>query len=189
MKKYEFTGEVDPVGLKRIRRISNGEIGGWIESESNLSHYDDCWVADEARVYNHARLAGHAQIRDHAQVFDRAQVVNHANISGYAQICDYARVSDRARAFGYAVVHSHAQLRRDAQVSGGVYNLLYACEFNVTAYNNFVQIGCKLHTIDEWQEIFAAGAYQSLCTSVASYKRCQQVFEFFAQLLEEDSKQ
>lgn len=49
-RKYEFTGEViESCGrtLRRIRRITDGEIGGWIEWESNLSHVGDCWVADE----------------------------------------------------------------------------------------------------------------------------------------------
>ena len=39
-KKYEFTGETKEYGgvsLKRIRRLSDKLLGGWIEKESNLS--------------------------------------------------------------------------------------------------------------------------------------------------------
>lgn len=42
-KKYEFTGEVSN-GLKRIRAVRDfggvraGALGGWIKSDSNLSH-------------------------------------------------------------------------------------------------------------------------------------------------------
>lgn len=38
MRKYEFIGEEIIINgriLKRIRRLNNGLIGGWIENESN----------------------------------------------------------------------------------------------------------------------------------------------------------
>ena len=40
-KKYEFTGKTKNYKgrlLHRIRRISDGLVGGWIEKEENLSH-------------------------------------------------------------------------------------------------------------------------------------------------------
>ena len=41
MRKYEFTGETMVLGemvLHRIIRVEDGLVGGWIESEKNLSH-------------------------------------------------------------------------------------------------------------------------------------------------------
>ena len=63
---YEFTGEtktVYGVTLHRIRAtkdiprlgVMSGDVGGWIEQESNLS--DDAWVFGEARVYVAADVA------------------------------------------------------------------------------------------------------------------------------------
>jgi len=52
-KKYEFTGETinhDNRILRRVRRISDGLIGGFIESEDNLSHKDNAWVSGDAQV-------------------------------------------------------------------------------------------------------------------------------------------
>ena len=62
MKKYEFTDETKEqlicfgvsVTLHRIKALRNfgdvkaGDIGGWIESEKNLSHDGLCWVYDKA---------------------------------------------------------------------------------------------------------------------------------------------
>ena len=45
--KYEFTGETkvfDEVTFNRIRRLSDGLVGGWLEKESNLSHEGECFV-------------------------------------------------------------------------------------------------------------------------------------------------
>lgn len=88
-RKYEFTGETcqhDGVTLRQIRCISDGEIGGWIESEANLSHEGDCWVAGNAKVYGDARVAGYARVADNATVSGDAQVANEAWVCGDAQI-------------------------------------------------------------------------------------------------------
>ncbi|MEG3037190.1 MAG: hypothetical protein RR832_06490 [Bacilli bacterium] len=63
MKKYEFTGETKEYyerTLKQIRRISDGLVGGWIESEDNLSQYGDCFVYNNAKVFDNTMISGNA---------------------------------------------------------------------------------------------------------------------------------
>ena len=59
--KYELTEEaknINGVTLHRIRAlrdipsagVKSGDLGGWIEKESNLSKYGDAWVCDNAKV-------------------------------------------------------------------------------------------------------------------------------------------
>lgn len=57
--KYEFTGEtkvVFGVTLQQIRAISDfgnigkGDVGGWIDSERNLSQKGNAWVSGNAEV-------------------------------------------------------------------------------------------------------------------------------------------
>lgn len=54
----DFNGHV----LHRIRAVKDfgivkfGRIGGWIESEANLSHEGWCFVNDEAKVFESARI-------------------------------------------------------------------------------------------------------------------------------------
>ena len=83
--KYEFTGEtkiVKGVTLHRIRalksfgEIREGDIGGWIEAERNLSIYDTAWVFGQAQVY------GNAFVAEGATVDDRAQIRGNASIYG-----------------------------------------------------------------------------------------------------------
>ena len=63
MKKYiltEETKQVFGITLYRIKAIANfgnvsiGDLGGFIEKESNLSQTGDAWV------YDHARISGNA---------------------------------------------------------------------------------------------------------------------------------
>ena len=62
-KKYELTDETiiyNGRKLYRIRalkdfaNIKKGDLGGYIESEYNLSQNGNGWIYDNAKVYDHA---------------------------------------------------------------------------------------------------------------------------------------
>lgn len=62
--KYEFTGETktlhNKVVVKQIRRLSDGQIGGYIESEDNLSHTGTCWISEDSIAYGSCKVSGNA---------------------------------------------------------------------------------------------------------------------------------
>ena len=108
-KKYEFTGETKKFSgrtLKRIKRISDGVIGGWIESEENLSHEGWCFIYDEAIVYGEAEVYGEARVCGEAEVYGEARVCGKAIVYGKARVCGEAEVYDEARVCGKAKVGS-----------------------------------------------------------------------------------
>jgi predicted acyltransferase (DUF342 family) len=106
MKKYEFTGETIKASdctLHRIKAVKSfgdveeGDIGGWIESEDNLSHEGDCWVGGNAMVYENAQVYGDARVYGYAKVYGDALVYGTAQVSGDAQVYGKARVHDSAK--------------------------------------------------------------------------------------------
>ena len=72
MKKYELlkddTKTVFGHTLYRIKalrefgNVEKGDLGGYIESENNLSHYGNAWVYDNARVCGNALFCGNAMV-------------------------------------------------------------------------------------------------------------------------------
>lgn len=77
-KKYEL-GKEKCFGGAKLRRVvalrdfgdvKKGDIGGWIESEHNLSHNGNCWVDDDARVSGNARVFGNALVSGKAKIED-----------------------------------------------------------------------------------------------------------------------
>ena len=67
--KFEFTGEVNALGLKRIRAkiaigisVKAGDLGGWIENEDNVAPTGDAWVYGNAWVSGNAWVYGDAHI-------------------------------------------------------------------------------------------------------------------------------
>ena len=87
MKKYEMTSEtkiVNGVTLYRIKAlisfgdIHEGDIGGFIEKEENLSHDGNAWVYGDARVYGNSRVYGNGRVYGDACVYGNAWVCGNA---------------------------------------------------------------------------------------------------------------
>ena len=62
MMKYKMTAETKEMFGITLHRVKyeNGEIGGWLEKESNLDQDGDAWVYGNARVYGDALVSGNA---------------------------------------------------------------------------------------------------------------------------------
>lgn len=118
--------------LHRVRRIADGLLGGYIESESNLDQAGACFLFDKSRAYDNARITGDAELYGtlygdavlggnasvFGEVFDAAQVQGHARVQGRAY--GRARIADHAQLFGQAfddaVIEGHAKVY--GQISG-----------------------------------------------------------------------
>ena len=76
-KKYELTNEmikVNGVVLHRIKALGDfsdvkaGDLGGWVESDDNLSHNGNAWVSGDARVSGNAEVFGNAWVFGDAHI-------------------------------------------------------------------------------------------------------------------------
>ena len=112
-KKYELTEEsieFNSHKLYRIRAIKDfgpvdaGQLGGYIQSEENLSHDGYCWVYQSARVYENARVCGNASVSGKSHVYGDAEVSDGAWVSGKSHVFGTARVYGRTKVCGNAQV-------------------------------------------------------------------------------------
>ena len=84
MEKYELI-ESDKQGLYRVRAlrdfrdVKTGDVGGYVESESNLSQDGNAWVSGDARVYDDALVSGDARVYGDAWVYGDARVSGDAD--------------------------------------------------------------------------------------------------------------
>ena len=132
-KKYELTSETLVLSghtlhrikaLKDFGSIKAGELGGWIESEENLSQANNAWVYgdskvyEDAKVYDDAVICGNARVRGNARVFDNAMVCGKANVFGNAWVYGNAELLDDATVFGNAEIFGNAELCDNAMVYG-----------------------------------------------------------------------
>ena len=156
MKKYELlkddTIQLANKTLYRIKAIKNfggikaGTLGGYIQSEDNLSHDGNAWVRDNAVVCDKAI------VRDSAVICCDAEIRDNAVIRDNAWICNNARICDNA------IIRDSAMIRGNARICGKrdyIYFRGFGSEYrHTTMYRTDVEIcvscGCFHSTLDEF---------------------------------------
>ena len=103
--------------LKETLHYKKGELGGYIQSEENLSHDGSCWVKYNAMVFDKARIEDHALVKDRAMVYGFAIMEGHSEIRDNAKLYEYARIEDEVLIRGNAQVYGHARLYNNASVA------------------------------------------------------------------------
>ena len=115
--------------LKDFKNIKAGELGGYVESEKNLSHDRNCWVYDNAKVYGNAQVYDNAEILNNAEVFGEAWVYEDAKVFGDAKVYGDAEVCGEAWVYEDAKVYGNAKVYGDAEVCGNakIYGTAFVC--------------------------------------------------------------
>lgn len=148
-KKYKLTNKTIKVNNHILHRIQalkefenfsitihKGKLGGYVESETNLSQKGNCWVFDNAKVYGDAIVYGNAKVKDNAEIygnvmvwenakiFDNANIFGHAKIYGNSQIfgnawiCNSTKVFGNAQVFGDSVIKGQVKIFGDTRIFG-----------------------------------------------------------------------
>ena len=156
--KYEFTGEVKICfgrTLHQIRakisfgNIAKGDIGGWIESEKNLSQGGDAWVSGNARVFGDAWVSGNAWVFGDACVSGNARVFGDAWVSGNARVSGDACVFGDAWVFGDACVSGNASIMWISNIGSRSDTTTFFLDKNKEI---IVNCGCFHGTIEQFRE-------------------------------------
>lgn len=119
VKKYELTdNSIEFCGktLHQIKRLSDGELGGYIESEYNLSQEEECWVGGDAKVCDQATVSGNAQISGQAVMYGKAQVYGEVQVFDTAVVSGQATVRGNVKIYGEAHVHGNSCVFEDVEV-------------------------------------------------------------------------
>ena len=104
--------------LRSFSNVKEGELGGYIESEDNLSHDGMCWVYEEAKVFGNAKVYNNACVYFYAEVCGDAKVFGNADVRGNAKVFGNAEVRGEAKVFGNAKVYNNACVYFYAEVCG-----------------------------------------------------------------------
>lgn len=97
-----------PMALKRLpATITEGTLGGYVESEENLSQEGGCWIWDNTQYnpyyYNMAfgssRISGDAILFNQSQLFGKAEITDNATIIK-SQIGGDAKFDKNSIAYG-----------------------------------------------------------------------------------------
>lgn len=182
MKKYQLTTNTYQIGshiLYQIQalidipkyNVKKGDLGGYIESEENLSHEKNSWVSQYAKVYQNARVYGNAfvssaEISGNVQIFENAKIYSELGIfgnggglfDGNAKIYGNARiktdgivyVGDDVELFGNTDITNKFYLGSDIHFSGkakiGGNSKISVGKFRVA--DNVKIFDCEINSMD-----------------------------------------
>lgn len=127
-KKYELleTHSIDD-GFNKLFRIralrsfgdvKEGQLGGYVESELNLSHEGDSWVYYWAKVKDNAKVIDNAKVRNSARVIHGAVISGNAVVYDEASVEFNAVVKDNAQVYGNARITGNSEISGNAKVYG-----------------------------------------------------------------------
>ena len=142
-----------------IKWAKVGDLGGWIESEINLS--DNAWVSGNAQVYGNAWVFGNACVFGNAQVSGNAQVYGNACVFSNAWVSDDAQVYGNARVYGDAQVYGNAQVSGNARVYGNNQHCGFDCFGSQNRHTHAymtksgeveITCGCFIGSIQEFEQ-------------------------------------
>ena len=145
------------IATKDFGRIKEGSIGGYVESEYNLSHSNDCWIYDKSKVY------GDARVIDNAKVFEKAEISGQTTIGGYSNVS-----GETTKIRSGALIYGNARIKRTTD---------YICFNDLGALDGMITF-CKSFDNDilvksQWFEGNLASFKKYIATTYSGkYKSC-----------------
>ena len=114
--------------LRDVRfRVEKDTVGGYVESEANLSHEGTCWLFEnacayeDARVEGEARMHGHATLRGKAKLSGDATLWDHAIVQGEAKVGGGSQLNNQVVVGGSAILKGNVLLYDDVHVGDEAY--------------------------------------------------------------------
>lgn len=129
--------------LKDFGKVKKDDLGGYVESEKNLSQKGNCWISGIAKVYDNAKVYGSAEVSSRAKVYGSARVFGDAEVYGNAKV------------HGNAKVYDSAEITHDAQIKSSYDYLVFkntwssGRNFTYTKSNKMWKVGCFYGTGEE----------------------------------------
>ena len=185
-KKYELikssaTCGYDNRPLYRIKATKDfgdvkiGDVGGFVESEKNLSHEGDCWIYSNARVYDNASIENGAKVYNRCIVCDNAIVKDNARLIGSVIVDRNAFVGGNATIKGDSTITDNAKIYDDAMIyHGSIHNYvhIYGNAKIYTYIDGCAHIGNGAHIrfCDDYMDIsFKINDIDSPCASDSAH--------------------
>ena len=104
MKKYELTTECKEFLGRKLYRIKaltffsdvkEGDLGGWIEKEENLSQEGNTWVYGDATVCDNARVGDNAWVCGDAEIKKKTHLLEIGFIGSRDDVTTFFRTKDK----------------------------------------------------------------------------------------------
>lgn len=98
--------------LKDFSDVKKGDLGGYVESEYNLSQYGNCWIYDDSIVGLGSKVVGNAVVKGHSTITRYSEVSDYAVVEGGSHIDESSFILGQSRVFKSMVMGRSAVIRK-----------------------------------------------------------------------------
>jgi hypothetical protein len=126
-------------------KVCEGELGGWVTGEGNLSHEGCCWIADEAIASGNSWVTGTAYLHGECHVRAQAQVFggiigDSAVIQGCCKIGEGVEIEGTSEIIGNAVLSGRVEVTGHSNICdcATVYSSLVCGAASITIHNSWI---------------------------------------------------
>lgn len=131
--------------------VYKGDVGGFVQSENNLSQKGNCWIFDDAVVCGSAEVLDAAQIRNNAIVIDgkvsNERVVKDNTIVINASIRDKSTIYEQATLYG-------SKMNGNAEIFGNAFVFCMDILDNAKIYDNAEHHGNGGSSISGYAKVY-----------------------------------
>lgn len=112
LKTFTKPGGYNPV-------VHVGELGGYVESEANLSQEGSCWLFDKARVKDGGKVLDDAIVYDKCLVSKNSIIRGRSVVGGHCFVTNQSVIID-SRLEGNVIVNGHSTVHSGAYLYGEI---------------------------------------------------------------------
>lgn len=112
LKTFTKPGGYNPV-------VHVGELGGYVESEDNLSQEGNCWLFDKARVKDGGKVLDDAIVYDKCLVSKNSIIRGRSVVGGHCFVTNQSVIID-SRLEGNVIVNGHSTVHSGAYLYGEI---------------------------------------------------------------------
>ena len=153
-RKYELTNISMEFGIKtlyRIRALKDfsdvkvGDLGGWVQSEDNLSQKGECWIYDEAKCMDNARMYDDSCMYGYSEMYDSSRMHGDSKMHNYSEMHDYSIMYSYSKMYDNAEMHDNSKMYGNSIMYGNSMMFDYSEMFDDSAmYGNSTMNGYSI---------------------------------------------
>ena len=132
-KKYELTDitmRYEGRILYRIRALKDfadvkkGKLGGWVETEDNLSQKGNCWIynnakcMDNARMYDNSIMFDRSEMHDNSVMYDYSRMYGNSEMHDYSKMCDNSEMHEGSKMYNNSIISEHGEMWKNGVLDG-----------------------------------------------------------------------
>ena len=74
--------------LKDFGDVKKGDIGGFVEKETNLSHEGNCWIYDNAKAMDNSKVYGNSRMYGYSKMYGNSGMYGYSTMFAYSELYD-----------------------------------------------------------------------------------------------------